>query len=170
MGGGGQTGAMEETEARTVDAHGGLVVLDYGSQYTQLIARRARECQVASVLLPGDAPLVRPPAPAPAPAPAPPRPAAHPGPEAAPEVVSFASLPARHVKGGQGSGRAPGPPGGRWAGPTADRTPVRHGGPGSGPPRGGAGPGPGRGRGGAPGRRPRAGGRRPPGTRGRGGR
>ena len=80
MGGGGQTGAMEETEAGAVDAHGGLVVLDYGSQYTQLIARRARECQVASVLLPGDAPLVRPPAPAPAPAP--PRPAAHSGPEA----------------------------------------------------------------------------------------
>ena len=31
-----------------------VVVLDYGSQYTQLITRRVRERGVYSVLLPGD--------------------------------------------------------------------------------------------------------------------
>ena len=34
------------------------MVLDYGSQYTQLIARRVRENGVCSLLLPGDVPLV----------------------------------------------------------------------------------------------------------------
>ena len=36
------------------------LVLDYGSQYTQLIARRVREQDVYSMLLPGDVSLVCP--------------------------------------------------------------------------------------------------------------
>lgn len=39
--------------------HHTVLVLDYGSQYTQLIARRVRELSVFSVLFPGDASLVR---------------------------------------------------------------------------------------------------------------
>jgi hypothetical protein len=39
--------------------HAVVLVLDYGSQYTQLIARRVREKGVYSMLLPGDATLVR---------------------------------------------------------------------------------------------------------------
>lgn len=35
------------------------LVLDYGSQYTQLIARRIRENGVLSMLLPGDVDMVR---------------------------------------------------------------------------------------------------------------
>lgn len=35
-----------------------VLVLDYGSQYTQLIGRRVRELGVFSVLLPGDASMV----------------------------------------------------------------------------------------------------------------
>ena len=42
-------------------AHSACLVLDYGSQYTQLIARRVRDQDVCSVLLPGDASLVSPP-------------------------------------------------------------------------------------------------------------
>lgn len=38
--------------------HSVCLVLDYGSQYTQLIARRVRENGVFSMLLPGDIPLV----------------------------------------------------------------------------------------------------------------
>jgi GMP synthase-like glutamine amidotransferase len=37
-----------------------VVVLDYGSQYTQLITRRVRELGVYAVLLPGDVDMVRP--------------------------------------------------------------------------------------------------------------
>ena len=40
--------------------HTVCLVLDYGSQYTQLIARRVRENGVLSMLMPGDASLVRP--------------------------------------------------------------------------------------------------------------
>ena len=39
-------------------AHNVCLVLDYGSQYTQLIARRVRDQDVCSLLLPGDATLV----------------------------------------------------------------------------------------------------------------
>lgn len=40
--------------------HQVCLVLDYGSQYTQLIARRVREQNVYSMLLPGDVTLVKP--------------------------------------------------------------------------------------------------------------
>lgn len=36
-----------------------VVILDYGSQYTRLIARRVRELRAFSVILPGTAPLER---------------------------------------------------------------------------------------------------------------
>lgn len=39
--------------------HTVCLVLDYGSQYTQLIARRIRDNGVLSMLLPGDVSLVR---------------------------------------------------------------------------------------------------------------
>jgi hypothetical protein len=39
--------------------HSVCLVLDYGSQYTQLIARRVRENGVYSMLMPGDVTLVR---------------------------------------------------------------------------------------------------------------
>lgn len=38
-------------------AHETIVILDFGSQFTQLIARRTRAAHVFSVLLPGDTPL-----------------------------------------------------------------------------------------------------------------
>lgn len=41
-------------------AHTICLVLDFGSQYTQLIARRVRENSVMSIMLPGDVTLVRP--------------------------------------------------------------------------------------------------------------
>ena len=41
------------------NAHTICLVLDFGSQYTQLIARRVRENAVMSIMLPGDVTLVR---------------------------------------------------------------------------------------------------------------
>lgn len=52
--------APAAVEASPVFAkHSVCLVLDYGSQYTQLIARRVRENGVLSMLLPGDVPMVR---------------------------------------------------------------------------------------------------------------
>lgn len=39
--------------------HSSVLILDYGSQYTQLIARRIRDYGVLSILLPGDVTMVR---------------------------------------------------------------------------------------------------------------
>lgn len=40
------------------DDHSLVLVLDYGSQYTQLICRRIRELNIFSMMLPGDAGMV----------------------------------------------------------------------------------------------------------------
>ncbi len=42
-----------------MSTHSSVVILDYGSQYTQLITRRIRELGIYSVILPGDATLQR---------------------------------------------------------------------------------------------------------------
>jgi GMP synthase (glutamine-hydrolysing) len=41
------------------DSHSAILVLDYGSQYTQLIARRIREIGMFSILFPGDSSMDR---------------------------------------------------------------------------------------------------------------
>ncbi len=41
-----------------VQHHSVVLILDYGSQYTQLITRRVRELSMFSMLFPGDASLV----------------------------------------------------------------------------------------------------------------
>src|SRR5215471_11496398 len=43
---------MQEEQVRPNSERGGVVVLDFGGQYTQLIARRVREQQVFSSVLP----------------------------------------------------------------------------------------------------------------------
>ena len=46
--------------ARSENERKGVLVLDFGSQYTQLITRRVREIGVYSVLVPGDVTKVQP--------------------------------------------------------------------------------------------------------------
>ena len=53
--------AHQSAPSRTGDApaHGMIAILDYGSQYSRLIARRVRECHVYCELLPADTTLAR---------------------------------------------------------------------------------------------------------------
>jgi hypothetical protein len=58
-----RTTPMADEEAKRQktahEGHSTVVILDYGSQYSQLITRRVREIGVFSVMLPGDADMVR---------------------------------------------------------------------------------------------------------------
>lgn len=54
------TNGVHDKKAATSlhDEHSVVLVLDYGSQYTQLICRRIREIGVFSMMFPGDASMV----------------------------------------------------------------------------------------------------------------
>lgn len=52
-------GAAPKRQRTGHEGHSTVVILDYGSQYSQLITRRVREIGVFSVMLPGDADMVR---------------------------------------------------------------------------------------------------------------
>jgi GMP synthase (glutamine-hydrolysing) len=47
------------SQVTSQQGHSTVVIIDYGSQYTQLITRRVRELGIFSVILPGDASLAR---------------------------------------------------------------------------------------------------------------
>lgn len=51
-------GAAQNGSHSLHDEHDVVLVLDYGSQYTQLICRRIREVGVFSMMFPGDADMV----------------------------------------------------------------------------------------------------------------
>lgn len=55
----GHAAKKQKTEQTSLhDEHNVVLVLDYGSQYTQLICRRIREIGVFSMMFPGDASMV----------------------------------------------------------------------------------------------------------------
>jgi GMP synthase (glutamine-hydrolysing) len=54
-----QAKTPEPSLGSTTTAHQTIVILDFGSQFTQLIARRVRAANVLSVILPGDADIDR---------------------------------------------------------------------------------------------------------------